>query len=237
MKRWIINIVIIALMICLGYFSFPRLAQRKEAVDEQKVFQQIASTENKANLVKELVKKYNNKDIIGFLEISGTNIKYPVVQRENDNSYYLNHGYDAKYQINGALFLDKNNNIDFTDLNSVIYGHRMASGTLFNQLPKLMENKLFETADIVLTTMDRKETYKVYCIMKVSQDTDYRQTQFTDDDEFHKYLESLIFNSDIRPGKNLNMPPAKILTLSTCTYEHKNYRLVVIGYLKNTEFF
>lgn len=36
-----------------------------------------------------------NSDIIGWLEIEGTNINYPVLQAEN-NDYYLNHNYKKK---------------------------------------------------------------------------------------------------------------------------------------------
>ena len=223
-------------MIIVGYSTFPRLLQRKEAIDEQKEFQKVVQNVKKENLVEDLVKQYGNEDIIGFLEIDRTNIKYPVV-KGRDNKYYLNHGYDGKYQINGALFLDMDNTEDFMDMNSIIYGHRIASGTLFNQLPKLLENDLYKEAEIRLTTKDRQETYKTYCIMKVSSDADYRQIDFESSEAYKEYLEKLIYNSIKAPGKELLLPPAKIITLSTCTYEHKNYRLVVVAGLTNTTYF
>lgn len=236
MKRIIKNIILVALIIIIGFFTFPRLFQRKEAINEQKEFQKIVQEKPKENLVEGLVKQYGNEDIIGFLEIDRTNIKYPVVKGK-DNKYYLNHGYDGKYQINGALFLDMDNSEDFTDTNSIIYGHRIASGTLFNQLPKLLENNLYKDAEIRLTTKDRQETYKTYCIMKVSSDTDYRKINFEDAEVYENYLEKLIYNSIKAPGKGRLLAPAKILTLSTCTYEQKNYRLVVVAGLTSTEYF
>lgn len=236
MKRIVTNIILGALIIAIGCFSFPRLFQRKEAISEQKEFQKIVQDVKKENLVEGLVKQYENEDIIGFLEIDKTNIKYPVV-KGRDNKYYLNHGYNGKYQINGALFLDMDNSEDFTDVNSIIYGHRIASGTLFNQLPKLLEKDLYKEAEIRLTTKDRQETYKTFCIMKVSSDTDYRQIDFSNIEEYQDYLEKLIYDSTKAPGKELLLPPAKILTLSTCTYEQKDYRLVVVAGLTSTKYF
>ena len=42
----------------------------------------------------ELLQK--NKDTIGWIQVNGTNINYPIVQTE-DNDYYLTHSFDKKY--------------------------------------------------------------------------------------------------------------------------------------------
>ena len=237
MRKIIINSLILVIMFYIGLLIFPRLIQRKMAIDEQHTFNQITQEINSKNIITALRKKYQNNDIIGFLEIPETNIKYPITQREGDNAYYLNHGYDGKSQINGTLFLDKDNDKKFRDLNSVIYGHRMASGTLFNQLPRLLENRMYETAIIKLTTLDRVEIYRVYSIMKVSSSMNYRTTKFESQEEFNEYLEKILSCSEVQEGNNLPGPPTKIITLSTCTYEKKNYRLVVVGWLSETETF
>ena len=75
--------------------------------------------------VEELQKK--NSDIIGWIEIEGTNINYPVLQGE-DNSYYMNRNYDKEESVYGALFLDAGYDWNVKSNNFLIYGHNMQDG-------------------------------------------------------------------------------------------------------------
>lgn len=59
----------------------------------------------KPTKVKELQEENNNKDIVGYLSISNTNINEPILQ-STDNEFYLNHGIDKKKNIIGSTFLD-----------------------------------------------------------------------------------------------------------------------------------
>ena len=67
-----------------------------------------------------------SKDTKAVLEIPGM-LEYPVVQSD-DNNYYLHRGLDKKYKYSGTLFIDYHNNSNFTDDNTIIYGHNMTSG-------------------------------------------------------------------------------------------------------------
>lgn len=75
-------------------------------------------------------------------------LEYPVVQSD-DNSYYLHRGLDKKYKYSGTLFIDYHNNSNFTDDNTIIYGHNMTSGRMFGSLKKykskqyMQEHKYF----------------------------------------------------------------------------------------------
>ena len=68
--------------------------------------------------------------MIGWIYSSDTTINYPVVQG-SDNAYYLKHLADGTENRNGCPFLDVQNRPDFTDDNSIIYGHHMQNGTMF----------------------------------------------------------------------------------------------------------
>ena len=67
-------------------------------------------------------KKKGNSDIIGWLEIEGTNVNYPVLQGK-DNDYYMTHNYKKEYSKEGSLFLDKDYDWKIPSTNLLIYGH------------------------------------------------------------------------------------------------------------------
>ena len=69
-------------------------------------------------------------DIIGWLNLPDTVINYPVTQTD-DNEYYLHHLYDGTYNKVGCLFADYENKADFSDRNTIIYGHNMRDGSMF----------------------------------------------------------------------------------------------------------
>ena len=73
-------------------------------------------------------------DVVGWLYCEGTPINYPVAQGD-DNSYYLRRDLDGNYAMAGTLFLDYRCSADFSDENSVIYGHNMNDGSMFAVLP------------------------------------------------------------------------------------------------------
>ena len=72
-----------------------------------------------------------NPDTVGYLSI-GETVDLPVVQRENDNEYYLTHAYSGEEAREGALFLDGANRL--SDENLIVYGHNMRNGTMFGEL-------------------------------------------------------------------------------------------------------
>ena len=76
-----------------------------------------------------------NPDVIGWISIPGTVIDYPIVQT-TDNDYYLDQSITGTYLKSGAIFVDFRNSSNWTDRNTVIYGHNMASGEMFAQLAK-----------------------------------------------------------------------------------------------------
>ncbi len=67
--------------------------------------------------------KKENEDIVGWIDIKGTNINYPVLQGE-DNEYYLKHNYKHQYISTGSIFLDRNFDFNIPSTNLLIYGHR-----------------------------------------------------------------------------------------------------------------
>ena len=84
-----------------------------------------------------------NPDVIAWIDIPGLSVSYPVVQGE-DNSYYLHHLFTGEYNSSGSIFADCHNQPDFTDQNTIIYGHNMKNGSMFGTLSHYQDQVLWE---------------------------------------------------------------------------------------------
>lgn len=75
-----------------------------------------------------------NPEVYAWIQIQDTNIDYPILQREGDNGYYLDHTIDGEKKTEGSIFTEDYNSKDFEDPNTVIYGHDMKNGSMFQNL-------------------------------------------------------------------------------------------------------
>ena len=80
----------------------------------------------------ELLKK--NPDTVGWIEVKGTNINYPIVQT-TDNSYYLTLMLlMALKNEAGWVFMDyRNDPVNFNQ-NTILYAHSRLTGSMFGSL-------------------------------------------------------------------------------------------------------
>ena len=85
-----------------------------------------------------------NPEVFGWLNIYGTQIDYPIVQGE-DNEKYLNTNAEGNYSLSGALFLDYENSPDFSDYNSIIFGHHMDQGAMFGEIDLFKDQDFLDT--------------------------------------------------------------------------------------------
>lgn len=83
-----------------------------------------------------------NPDVLGWLTIKGTHIDYPLVQG-TDNVKYVNTNAKGDFSLSGSLFLDYRNAKDFSDMNTIIYGHHMDNKTMFGDLGNFKKKKYF----------------------------------------------------------------------------------------------
>src|SRR5690625_4446140 len=84
----------------------------------------------------ELLKQ--NEDVVGWITINDTQVDYPILH-SSDNVEYLTENYYGDESRAGSIFMDYRNDITSSDLNTVIYGHRMRDGSMFQQLTKYLD--------------------------------------------------------------------------------------------------
>lgn len=170
-------------------------------------------------------------DVTAWLYCPGTNINYPVVQTDN-NQYYMHRLPSGEESAGGSLFVDCTNAWDFSDANTVIYGHDMQDGTMFGYLHNFDSQSYYENHPVFyLLTPVANYRMDIVCTAVVPSDSWIYRMQM--DEEHRKaWLGDVKGVSLIRPTQPINMEAEHFLTLSTCSYEYENARFVVIGSLK-----
>lgn len=107
-----------------------------------------------------------NLDVIAWIQIPALDISYPVVQGK-DNAYYLHHLFSGESNINGSIFVDCHNQPDFTDQNTIVYGHNMKNGSMFGTLDKYQDKELFEQhPEFYLYLPDKILKYRIFPAMR-----------------------------------------------------------------------
>ncbi|HAL03386.1 MAG TPA: SrtB family sortase [Lachnospiraceae bacterium] len=182
----------------------------------------------------ETLYKSNNK-LIGWIKIADTNIDYPVMQT-TDNEYYLNHNFDQEESKAGALFLDYQCDVVSGCDNYIIYGHHLSSGGMFSKLSDYQSKSYYEKHKYInFDTIYEEGTYQVmFAFRSRVYDSDqvvFKYYQFinaTSEEEFTSYMNEMRKDSFYDTGVEAYYGD-QLLTLSTCDYNEKNGRFVVVA--------
>ena len=233
-KKVILNIIIyMILLFVLIYSGIKIFKWYKDKTNNNKIAEQIKSTvivedENKEEYTVDFKKlKEQNNETVAWIKVNNTNVEYPVLRATN-NSFYLNHSFDKSKNSAGWIFADYRNKFDGTDKNIIIYGHNMRDDSMFGSLKNILNSDWYdneENTNITLFTENEKCIYKVFSVYKIENEDYYIKTEFSNDNEFEKFIETL----KKRSIKNFNIDISKedsILTLSTCANNNK-YRVVL----------
>lgn len=173
----------------------------------------------------------SSPDVCAWLYCPGTSINYPVVQTDN-NQYYMHRLPNGKESAGGSLFMDCTNAWNFSDANSVIYGHDMKDGTMFGYLHNFDSQSYYEDHPVMyLLTPGRNYRVDIFCTAVVPSDSWVYEMQM-DGYRLDLWLDKAEDASLTEPLSPVNRGAGQYLTLSTCSYEYENARFVVIGSLK-----
>ncbi len=158
-----------------------------------------------------------NSDVVGWIQVNGTNINYPYVQTDN-NEYYLTHAFDKSKNSAGWVFLDYRNSKDLSDKNNIIYAHGRYDKTMFGSLRNALTNGwLNNTNNFIIKISNAKENtmWQVFSVYHIPTTSDYLKINFNTDEGYLEFLNMLKDRSahDFDTSVSVN---DRILTLSTC---------------------
>ena len=163
-------------------------------------------------------------DVVGYIYSANTLVQQPI-QYGKGNEYYLTHDLKGNTNNNGSIFIEQLNSGNFTDDNTIIYGHNMKTGMMFANLT-LYKDKGYYNSHPYLYIYTPSQNYRVdlYAGFVCEYDDEVYTTSLTQDQ-----LKAMAAKSTF--ASNIGTPTGKTVTLSTCSYEFDNARYVVVGAL------
>lgn len=171
-----------------------------------------------------------NPDVIAWIDIPALEISYPVVQG-NDNFYYLHHLFDGQENESGSIFVDFHNKTDFTDRNTIVYGHNMQNGSMFGTLERYQDQNLYQQSPYFYIYVPGfiLEYQIISCYAGRNGSAGYTYS-FPEPEDFQKFVDTVLSYSGYDTGVTV-MDSDHIVTLSTCVNTDRNYRYLVHGKL------
>ena len=130
-------------------------------------------------------------------------------------------------------------NKDFTDNNTVIYGHNLKSGLMFTSLHKFEDADFFEEhSEIYIYTPEKEYVYTIFAAYVYDDRHLLYSFDFSNPQIYANYLEDIqnmrSMNALFREGVTVTAED-KIITLSTCMNKQPNNRLLVQAVLNKDE--
>ena len=157
-----------------------------------------------------------NPDVAGYIWFENEDISYPVLY-SGDNTTYLRHSMDHHSATAGCIFIEGQNNPDFQDSHTIIYGHNMRNLSMFGKLKYYyQQDGYYDTHQYFqIITATRKYRYHIFAYQIVDPTSDVYTIPYGNNDEFGTFIDQLYRKSMINTGVLANQTD-KIITLSTC---------------------
>ena len=230
MKKAILTVVALILCGVIGFCGWNVYIQYKEDADlkaADSVIKELSPEEEQGSIVVAELQA-QNPDVTGWLRIDGTAIDYPVLQAEN-NFYYLNRDVYKKRNIAGSVFMDYRCPRDMTWFNTIFYGHQNRTGIMFEAIRNYRDAAFYNQHTTgVYMTQDKTYKLQIFAFLIVDHKSPIYEAVFIDNESKQAHLDRI--KKDAKWYTDVGIKPTdKIVTMSTCTYERKNARAVLIA--------
>lgn len=177
-----------------------------------------------------------NPDVCGWIVVEGTPINYPILRSGADKTedFYLDHDLTAREKKQGSIYIQRLNSADFSDANTLIYGHNMMNGSMFGTLKRFRDANFFnQNDDIAIYLPDRVLKYKICSAVLFDDRHILNSFNCNTARGMEAYINAITKPQtsvkNVRKGIELSLED-KLITLSTCTSKD-NERYLVIGVL------
>lgn len=233
----LVLVAAICVFVYAAYNLYHIYTEYKKGTDEYNQIAQMAVTERNPDAPEEGVDmvegerlkvpmdidfeslKSVNEDVIGWIYVEALpDINYPIVQGK-DNDTYLHMTYEGNYNFAGTIFMDYENTGDFSDCNTLVYGHNMKNGSMFAQLKNFSKDDTTykKSKYFWIFTPEKNYRYEIISAYTTGASSDTYTLFKGPGQEFHEYLQKITGYSDIKTNTEGITIQDKIVTLSTCT--------------------
>ena len=232
----IVNIAILTIVVLLVAFAGYALWDSKQifnAADKSNYEIYKPTAENGGKSFKEL--QALNPEVIAWLSVYGTNIDYPVTQGA-DNMKYVDTNAEGLYSLSGAIFLDYQNSKDFSDFNSILYGHHMEKEKMFGEIGSFSDANIFDSHRYGNLYFDG-ENHGLEFFAFINADA-YDRSVFTaavEERDRKKYLKRLLTKARYKRAIDTT-DPEHIVLLVTCSPASTNGREILVGRITDEVF-
>lgn len=236
--RWLLMAALAGLM-ALSIFEIFSINSRYAHEEEiRRQMEQYRPGPGTISLVEEEIVNQNvldaqelNGDIVGWLTMEGTRIDYPFVQ-VGDNDYYLRRDINETFAYAGTIFMDYRCAMDFSDFATVLYGHNMKNGSMFFDLQRYDNASFFAQASPGWLYLPNA-TYRVdpFAYLLVRSDDSSIYAFHLDSEGQKGQMLAYIRDNALRYRELSLTTNDKLLILSTCAYDFKKARSVVVARL------
>lgn len=177
-----------------------------------------------------------NSELVAWIQIPNTQVDYPVARHdEGDQEYYLYHNMYQEPAYSGCIYMENTNAGDFSDNNTILYGHNMKNGSMFRGLHEFENSDFFEeNQNIYVYTPGHKLTYQIFAAYTTDATKLTLAYDFSKQEVYERYIEGVLnirsMDANIREGVTVTGED-KMITLSTCIGGQPDKRYLVQGVL------
>ncbi len=238
----VLDLFIVLALAIAGFSAFKIYNIVNNYRADQKVYSQV---QNEARPGDEDVDwdklKAINPDTVGWIKIDGTKIDYPIVLSHN-NDEYLHTLFDGSYGNAGCIFADCNTDNPFNQFNTIVYGHHMKDGSMFENLKYYKDAEYaIDHGRLELLTPEQDYYLVVAAFLNCPSDSEIYTNNVgmigggdskAARKERAEYLKAVEKYAEYTTDVTLEADD-KIVVLSTCAYEYEGARYVIVGKLVN----
>lgn len=220
---FLVGVGLIATAVGLWAHKQWRYHEQDEINRQLEAFADVSSNGLSAPVVDWEGLKAENPEVVGWLQIPGTVVNFPVYQA-SDNEKYLNTSYSGQSSVGGQVFLDCDNSAPgMVDMQSVVYGHHLRNGAMFKPIADMESQEMFDGVSTVWYVTE-EATYELEPLLTYRTDEDdtaVRQFNFASTEELRDYLTGLLAKagSSRADAADAIARTDRVLTLCTCSYE------------------